>query len=163
MTLDPILTAPLLIQLHVLTAIVSATLGPFVLYRRRDRIHKALGYVWITAMAGVALSGLALPAQVLHFYLGFGPIHILCLFVLWGLFDGVRAIQRRELRRHRETMRGLYWNAITIAGLFTFLPGRRMNQMVFPEAEWLGWCIIGAGAAGLALRQWHVRGRIQTA
>jgi hypothetical protein len=54
-------------------------------------------------------------------------------------------------------MRGLYWQALGIAGLFTLMPGRAINRALFPATPDAGWIVIAAGGAGL-LAVW-LRGR----
>ena len=53
MTFDPILNAPVYLQLHAATALIALCLGPVALYRKRRNIwHKAIGYVWMDAGHG---------------------------------------------------------------------------------------------------------------
>ncbi len=159
MTFDPILSAPLAVQIHLSVAIVGVLLGPVAIYRqRRDLLHKAVGRVWVLAMAVLAISGFFIPAQVLPIIGFFGPIHLLSVWTLISLVWGIRAILRRDVARHRATMRGLYWQALGIAGLFTFLPGRRMNAMIFGDAPWLGFWLVGA--VGFGALVWLLRGRL---
>ena len=51
-------------------------------------------------------------------------------------------------------MRSLYFWAMGVAGLFTFLPGRRMNAVFFGDAAMQGFLLmaglIGAGLAWYA-------------
>ncbi|KUF11989.1 DUF2306 domain-containing protein [Pseudoponticoccus marisrubri] len=156
MTLDPLLHAPVTIQIHALAALAALLLGPLALYRRRrDRLHRVAGYGWVTAMALTAASGLFIPAGILPIVAGFGPIHLLCLAVFVALWQGIRAIRAGAQARHAETMRSLYWQALGIAGLLTLLPGRLMNETLFGAAPWLGWLVIvpgGLALAGFALR-----------
>lgn len=143
---DPLLSAPPVIQIHVLGAVLSLLLGPVTLYRsRRDHLHKVLGYVWVTAMAVTALSSFLIHDFAL---VGpFSPIHLLSLLALASLFVAVRAAIRGNTTLHRETMHGLYWRGLTIAGLFTFLPGRLVNRVFFGADPELGWVVICIGAA----------------
>lgn len=152
MTLDPLLTAPAEIQVHVALALAAALLGPVALYRRRrDRWHRRAGYAWVVLMAGAAVSGLFIEAAVLPLGFGFGPIHALSVLVLVSLATGLRHILQGRVRAHAAAMRSLYWQALGIAGLFTLLPGRRMNAALFGEADWIGLWLVGLGAAALVL------------
>ena len=57
MTFEPFLTAAPHIQIHAATAFLAILLGPIAIYRRRrDRIHKITGYIWVTTMAIAAIS-----------------------------------------------------------------------------------------------------------
>lgn len=148
MTLAPILNAPLMIQLHVSAAVFAVVIGPFVLLRRsRDLWHKGFGYVWVIAMAMTALTSFGIAAKI-----GPGPvspIHILSVITLWGLWNAVNAARQRRIKAHQKGMQALYFWAMGIAGLFTFLPGRLMNTAAFGGPSMPGFLmmavLIGAG------------------
>lgn len=135
-----------MVQVHILFAVAAFLLGPVALLRRsRDRVHKGAGYLWVLAMTGTAVSSFWIHGFTV---VGpFGPIHLLSLYVLWGLWQGVRHARAGDIAAHRATMRGLYLGAMLGAGLFTLLPGRRMSAMLFPDAPWTGF----AGAAVLVM------------
>lgn len=59
------------------------------------------------------------------------PIHLLSIFSLAMLALGVTAARSHNVRRHRFTMIGIFFGALLIAGLFTFIPGRIMHAVVF--------------------------------
>lgn len=154
MTFDPILSAPFEVQLHVAAALFALALGPFALYRRRrDFVHKCLGYGWVTAMGVLAVSGLFIEAVVLPLVGRFGPIHLFSIWALVSLWQAMAAIFRRDVARHQTIMRALYWQAIGITGLLTLLPGRRLNAVMFGEAEMVGlWVIVAVGLVVVAGR-----------
>lgn len=145
MTLDPILSAPLEIQIHVAAALPALALGPIALYRqRRDRLHKTLGYIWVVAMGVVALSAFFIEAVVLPIVGPFGPIHLFSIWALFSLWRAMAAILRRDVARHQAIMRALYWQALGLTGLLTLLPGRIMNEMLFGDAAMMGlWMLLG--------------------
>lgn len=151
MSLDPLLSAPTVVQIHVAAALLALGLGPLALYRRsRDRLHKALGRGWVALMGVTAASGFPIPASVLPIFGTFGPIHALSAYLLWGLAQGIWYIRRGQIAAHAATMRALYWQANGLAALFTLMPGRRINAVVFGEAPDLGWWVIG-GVLSLGL------------
>lgn len=144
MTLDPYLSAPAHIQVHIVAALLALLLGPVALYRvRRDGLHKAIGYAWITLMAVVALSSFL----ITNFgVIGpFSPIHLLAILTLWSLWAAVRHARAGRIAAHRIVLRNLYWYGLIIAGLFNFLPGRGTNRVVFAGREELGLWVIAAG------------------
>lgn len=149
MTLTPLLHMPLYLQIHVSCALVSIILGAFVVLRRkRDRLHKITGYIWAVAMAAVALSSFWIREYAL---IGpFSPIHLLSVLTLWTLWSGIRFAVAGHIRAHRAAFRNLYWYGLLVAGTLNFLPGRRMNQVVFANAPDLGLWFIGA-VAGLVV------------
>ena len=145
MTLDPFLQTLPQIQIHAAFGALALLLGPFVLWRRkRDRMHKSLGYVWVLAMGLCALGGLFIPSHFTPW--GIGPIHALSIYALWGLFVAMRAIYRRNIREHREVMQNLYVRGVMLAGAFNFLPGRTTGRTtqrsLIPETPELGYVII---------------------
>lgn len=150
MTLLPLLSASPIIQLHVVSAVLALILGPFVIYgRRKLRVHKIMGYVWVLAMGAAALSSFGIHSFPL---IGpFSPIHLLALFALWSLFEGMRHIFQGRVTLHSVVMRSLYWRGLCVAGLFNFLPERTTNRMVFPDTPEAGYAVIAAGIAALVL------------
>lgn len=143
MTLLPVLTASPFIQIHICAALTALILGPAVLYRRRrDRLHRRLGYVWVGTMAILALSSFAIPSHFTSF--GLGPLHGFAVWTLWSLWAGVRHAIRRNREAHEAVFRSLYTNGLLVAGAFTFLPGRTVNRTVFGEASDWGWAVIVA-------------------
>lgn len=150
--------APLAIQIHIISALVALGLGPVVLWRRKgDRLHRILGYVWVTEMAVTALSSFFI---VEHPVIGpFSPIHLLSAWTLWVLWHGIAAARAGDIARHRGELRGLYLYGLGIAGSLTLLPGRRLNAALFGEAEHLGlWAI---GLIGLVIAVTMLRNRIR--
>ena len=157
MSVIPFINAPLLIQVHAMFAIVALCVGPVAIHRRRrDRIHKVAGYVWVVAMFSVATTALFIPAHDLRIIGQLGPIHVFVALTYWGLWSGMAAIFRRDIVVHQLALRNLYYQGLAIAGLFNFLPGRMVNRMILPEAPQAGLVIIAVGGAALlyvAVRQ----------
>lgn len=145
MNLEPMLEAPAIIQIHVLFALPALVVGPFALFRaKRDLIHKCLGYFWMVAMLGVAISGLFIPSDIA--LIGWlGPIHLFSFFTLWGVSEGLYYIKKGKVQKHREAMQSVWFGAMGLAGLFTLLPGRRMNIAIFGEPSDYGFVAIGIG------------------
>jgi len=143
MTLDPVLTASPAIQIHIALASIALFLGPVALWRRRrDLVHRVVGYVWVLSLAGAAVGSLAIPS---HFTpIGLGPIHLLSVYALWGLVVAMSAIWRGDVKTHRLTMQGIYVRGVALAGAFNFQPGRTMQQALIPGAEPVGYAIIAA-------------------
>ena len=156
MDFSPLMTADLAIQIHATAAMLAFFLGTAVLLRRKgDRLHKAMGRIWIATMVVVALSSFLITEIRL-----WGPysfIHLLSIFTLFGVVMGVRAIRRGDVKGHRNTMIVLYGGALILAGAFTLLPGRRMHQLLFADgggtALLLGLALLAAIAGALAWRR----------
>lgn len=129
MTLDPLLNAPLVVQIHALLAIgaVALTVALFSL-KKGSRYHRVMGWTWVILMAVVALSSFWI--NDIRWLGPFGPIHILSVITLFNLITGVRAARSHDVMTHKRTMQTLTFLALGVAGAFTFLPGRIMFQVV---------------------------------
>ena len=148
------LRAPILI--HIIAACLSLVIGPFALFRRsRDIWHRVFGYAWVLAMLVTALSSFWINGLRL---LGpFSPIHLLSLFVLWSLAEGIWQARRGQIAKHRAGMQALYVYAMCITGLFTLLPGRLMNELVLGGAR--GWPLMaGLVSVGVLIIYIHRQG-----
>ena len=136
MSLSPLLTAPLAIQIHAFSAILAVLIGAMVLFRRKGTpLHKLMGRVWAGLMLVVATSALFI--NEIRMIGPFSPIHLFSLATYLGLAQGIRHIRRGNVRAHRAQMQGLYFMVLGLAGAFTLLPGRRMNEVLFgAETGW---------------------------
>jgi uncharacterized membrane protein len=148
---------PLALHIHLLAAISAVVLGPVALYRRqRDIWHKTAGYLWVVVMLTVAVGAFWLEAVILPIWGGFGVIHLLAGPVIWTLWHGVQAARAGHVARHRAYMRGLYWQGLMVAGLFTLLPYRVLNRVLFPGTPELGYgviLVVALGAGIVAMRR----------
>lgn len=153
-------TAHPALALHIFAACLALLLGPFAIYRRkRDALHKSVGYVWIVAIVLTAASSFFLRASILPIALGFGAIHLLSLWALWTVIYGVRDAQMGRIASHQARMAGLYWQGLTLAGVLTLLPGRTLNGFFFADRPELGlWAI---GGLGFGLTLFYLRGRLR--
>ena len=150
MNVAPFLDLPLYIQLHAASASLAILIGPIAIYRkRRDRLHKTTGYVWVFAMVTVALTGLFIPSFGLSVIWHLGPIHLFVALTLITLWHGMRAIFRGDIVAHRAAFSGLYWHGLLIAGLFNFLPGRMTNRSLFPDNPEIGYVVLAVGCASI--------------
>lgn len=139
MNLSPLLDASLPIQVHVATIVPAALLGPYILFARKGTPrHRFLGRIWLGLMVVAALSSFFI--HTINLFIGFSPIHLLSVYVLYGSWNAVRAARMRNIRQHKLNIVGMYVGGIVIAGGFTLLPGRIMNEMLltYPSA-WPDW------------------------
>jgi uncharacterized membrane protein len=130
MTFAPILDAGLIIQVHVLAAVLALALGIAQFAGiKGTTIHRVMGYSWVALMAIVAVSSFWI------FEYGiigpFSPIHLLSIFVLVMLPLAVRHARRGRIDDHRSAMVYMFIGGLIVAGVFTFLPGRIMHSVVF--------------------------------
>lgn len=129
------------IAIHLSLALAAVAIGPVALWARRrstrPRLHRAMGYAWVTCMSGAALSAVFIRDTTLPNWSGYTPIHLLIPVTFYGLFKGLRAIARGQISEHRHTMQWVYICACVVTGLFTLLPQRYLGQWVW--GQWLGW------------------------
>ena len=133
MSLEPLLTASPVIQIHALFAGLALLIGALQLARRKgDWLHRLMGRTWVVFMAVVAGSSFFI--WTIRSIGVFSPIHIISIFTLVMLWVGWQAARRGNIRRHRRVMEYLYFLALVVTGLLTFVPGRIMNRVAFgPE------------------------------
>ena len=157
MTLDPLLHASPVIQIHAAAAILALVLGGVVLFRRKgDRPHRFSGRLWVGLMAVVALSSFFI--WTIRLWGPFSPIHLLSILTLVLLWRGVGYARRHNIRLHRRVMQATYLLGLVITGLFTFYPGRIMYRVAFgPEGATPEKLVVFALLVALAsLAGWRV-------
>lgn len=130
MSLAPLLDAAPAIPLHAFAAMAAFVLGIVQIAAPKGTLpHRALGWLWVVLMLVVALSSFWI--HEIRLVGPWSPIHLLSIFALAMLVLGVMAARAHNVRRHRITMASIFFGALVIAGLFTFMPGRIMHAVVF--------------------------------
>lgn len=129
MTLSPLLRADPIIQIHASAAMLALGLAVLMFALPRGTpLHKRMGRIWVVAMAVTALSSFGIWGFRL---LGpFSPIHLLSVYVLYGLFGAVRAARLGRIAEHQAIMKSIAFWGLIVAGAFTFIPGRIMFSVV---------------------------------
>ena len=133
MTLEPLLQAPLAVQVHVATIVPAFLLGTWLILisRKGARRHRRVGYLYLTLMAITSIAALFIHEVNPTGPLGFSWIHLFVPLTLFGIVGALRGAWTHNVRMHRGAMIGTYVGAILIAGAFTFVPGRIMHTVVF--------------------------------
>jgi uncharacterized membrane protein len=130
MTLAPLLNAAPAIPLHAFAAMAAFALGLVQFAAPKGTLpHRTVGWTWVALMATVALSSFWI--HQMRMVGPFGPIHLLSIFVLIMLPLAVWKAHRHQVGTHRRIMTYTFLGALVIAGLFTLMPGRIMNAVVF--------------------------------
>jgi uncharacterized membrane protein len=130
MSLAPLFAAPFVIQLHAFAAMAAFVLGVVQFAAAKGTLpHRTLGWIWVALMLCVALSSFFI--HTLRVWGDFSPIHLLSIFTLAMLPLGVSYARRHNVRGHRMTMIGIFAGGLVIAGIFTFVPGRIMHDVLF--------------------------------
>ena len=117
MTFEPILNAPLAVQIHVYTVVPAFVLGAFMFWARKGtRVHKLLGRVWVALMAITALASFFI--HEIRMVGDFSPIHLLSILTLFSCGFIVWTARKRRFSAHRKTVLALYWGGIGLAGAY---------------------------------------------
>ena len=130
MNLDLFLAAPLVIQIHALAAFAALGIAVWMLAAPKGTFsHRTFGRAFIVMMATVAVTAIFI-RQINDGAFSF--IHVFVPLTAFGIFGGLRAILfKKDVKAHRNAMFGLVFGALTIPGLFAFMPGRLLHQVVF--------------------------------
>lgn len=116
-------------QLHLGSVTVALAIGVILMIGvKGSTMHRTLGWVWVLAMMTGAVSSLCI-RTVNH-----GAFSYLHLFSGWTIVILPMAVafaRRHNVRRHARAMTGLFTGGLILAGLFAFLPGRLMWDVVF--------------------------------
>jgi uncharacterized membrane protein len=114
---------------HLSTVLLALPLGISQLVLPKGTLrHRTVGWIWVTLMTATALVSFAI-----H---GINPgglswIHIFSVTTLIFAPLIVLYARRGQVERHRAAVLGLMLGGLVIAGLFTFIPGRALGQLVF--------------------------------
>ncbi|MBV7378714.1 DUF2306 domain-containing protein [Maritimibacter dapengensis] len=164
MSLEPLLTAPLAVQIHVIAALEALVLTPLVIFRkRRDNWHRIAGYLWVTNIVIASVSSFLITE--IRLIGPFSPIHALSVLTLVNVVLAVRAIRRRNVTAHQSIMKATAFWGLGVAGTLALVPGRRMHEVLFgPDAPdaysgagFLAWVTMAMALAYVGFRLWQDR------
>ena len=115
------------IPLHAFAAMAAFALGIVQFAAPKGTLpHRTLGWIWVALMAVVAISSFWI--HEIRLWGPWSPIHLLSIFTPIMLVLGVWYARRHNVRGHKITMISIFFGALVIAGLFTFVPGRIMHR-----------------------------------
>jgi uncharacterized membrane protein len=131
-SLAPLLDAPGTIPLHAFAAMAAFALGIVQFAAPKGTLpHRTIGWIWVLLMFAVAIS--AFWIHEIRLVGPFSPIHLLSIFTPIMLVLAVLHARRHNVSGHKKAMTMIFFGALVIAGLFTFLPGRIMHAVVFGQ------------------------------
>lgn len=129
MSLEPLLQASLAIQVHAFAAMTAFVLGLVQIVGPKGTLpHRFVGWMWVVLMTVVAVT--AFWIHELRMIGPWSPIHLLSFVTLGTLPFMVMAARRHKVDAHRTAAFSLFFGALIIAGLFTFVPGRIMYEVI---------------------------------
>ena len=130
MSLTPLLDAAPAIPLHAFAAMTAFALGLVQFAAPKGTLpHRTIGWIWVLLMVSVAISSFWI--HTIRLAGPFSPIHLLSIFAPIMLVLAVVHARRHNVSGHRKAMTSIFFGALVVAGLFTFLPGRIMHAVVF--------------------------------
>lgn len=122
---------PLIIQLHVVVALLGVVLGGYTMLARKGTArHKAMGRVF--GALALATAGTSLFIHEIQVWGIWSPIHLLSVLTIFLIWRGVVMIRRGNVATHERIMVTTYLSGFIVAGSFALLPGR-MSYEVFLE------------------------------
>lgn len=137
MTLEPLLEAPLVVQVHAFGAMAAFVVGAVQFAAPKGTLpHRTVGVVWMALMAVVAASTIWITHPVEPgdpFWARYSPIHFFTLLTFFGLASAAMFLLRGgpALKRHAGPLAGVFIGGLVVAGVLAFLPGRIMHQVAF--------------------------------
>jgi len=119
-----------LLASHVVAALFVLAIGPIQIFRRRrDRIHRTMGLLWVAAMYFVCMSSFWIVSEG-HFTWLHGLSAFTFLTVTLGLVSAVR----RNIRTHRGNMLGSYLGIVVAFAFAVGAPGRSIPRLLEQDA-----------------------------
>lgn len=130
MNVAPLTNAGPIVYSHALLAMAAMLVGAsqLMLSKGTSR-HKYAGWSWVVLMTVVAVSSFGI--HEIRMLGSFSPIHLLSVFVLYSLWEGMRRIRRGDIAGHRRTMVSMYIYGMLLTGALTLLPGRVLHSVFF--------------------------------
>ncbi len=120
---------PWQIWVHLAALALVLVITPVMMWRKRgDDLHRLLGWIWSAAMMIAAIISFDMRFTNQG---GFSVIHILSVFVIFGVPVIVISARRRDIEKHRRRVRGMVIGALLVAGFFTFPFQRMLGSWLF--------------------------------
>ena len=123
MSLQPLLDASWVIQVHAFGAMAAFVLGLFQLIAPKGTLpHKTIGAVWVLLMTAIAMSSIFIRPSVLGYDLPltqwFTWIHLFTVLTFWGIISGVYLLIKGGplLKKHKGPFIGIFIGGLVIAG-----------------------------------------------
>ena len=128
--MEPLFNETQPIPFHAMAAMLAIVIGAIQFSMKKGGIkHKALGYIWVSLMLFVSISSFFI--HEIKLWGNYSPIHLLSIWTIFSVGLAIYFLRVGNIKRHRQVMIALYGFALILTGLFTLLPGRAMNQVVF--------------------------------
>ena len=116
MTLQPLMTAPLAVQVHVAAVLIAMGAGAWLIYfsRKGGKGHRALGVSFLGLIVVACLASMFIHRSAHPIAYGFSFTHVLALFVLGMVWLSITSIRRGNIKLHSFCVRGLFMGALMV-------------------------------------------------
>lgn len=131
-SLEPLLAAPTLVQLHATAGVLALLLGALrLIWFSGARAEPALGWGFLAllVLASVSALLLPLPSGAPNLY-GVTPHHGFVVLALAGAGWAVLAAHRGDQLRRQRVVTATFAGVLLMAGLFEMAPGRMLNAVL---------------------------------
>lgn len=129
MDLSYIAQAPIAVIIHLIVALLALVFGLLMWFRPKGTpSHKLIGRGFIGLMIITATTAIFI-RQLNGGH--FSWIHIFVPITFIGAYQIVSTIRRGEVERHKKHVRNMFFGALLIPGLASFLPGRTLWMTFF--------------------------------
>jgi uncharacterized membrane protein len=129
MNTEYFIQASFALQVHMLVALGALVLGVIMFSRKKGTwAHKMTGRVFAFLMLLTAVSAIFIRQLNQG---GFSWIHIFVPITFFALFETFFYIRKGNVKKHKRAVTGLFFGALLIPGLFSFMPGRTMWMLFF--------------------------------
>lgn len=129
MNFKAVMDAEPVIQLHLAAAIIALILGTLMFIRPKGTpSHRMIGRAFLIMMIAAAISSYFI--RIIN-QGALSWIHIFIPITFLASFQAVYYIRKKDIKRHKRAVQGMFFGALIIPGLFTFLPGRLMHTLFF--------------------------------
>ncbi len=117
------------LAIHLWSVIPALPLGAYVLLTKKGgKRHKLLGRIWL----GLMLITAGATIWIRNLNDGqFSWIHLFTVLTFIAVPQAIVSARKGNIAAHKKHMRNFFLGALTIAGGFSFLPGRTMWQWTF--------------------------------
>lgn len=129
MDIDFFLGSSPAVIIHTFVAFGSLAIGTAMwLSRKGTKQHKLMGRLFVLLMAVTAFSALFIR------YINDGKFSFIHLFVpltFFAIWETIYYVRKGNIKHHKRAVKGLFFGALLIPGVLSFLPGRTMWMVFF--------------------------------
>ena len=129
MNFDPLTSASPAILIHLVAAVLALIFGTIMWLRPKGtKSHKFTGRAFIVLLLLTAITAIFI-REINRGQFSF--IHIFVIVTFVGVVQSLQAIKNGNIKKHVKHVKGMFFGALLIPGLLSFLPGRRLFAVFF--------------------------------